>query len=1051
MLAAVASSSGGGGGGGGCGPQEGIDHLLLLPERVLSMDSTSLRQDLAGLHFSLHLLQRAPAPQGNVWLSGAAPVDPNQKQSSSRPSSAKQGSSDRYGRDTWSDGTSLLDEGKENAAVTQRDREERLRQLKERQNEERQRKLEELKQQAVAAQKFREQKEEERRRRMEELRVRDNDRRHQVEERKRQIWEAERDRREAILRKNQEREARIESKRKNERSSIMFAFGSSTPRMLEPADTGGSYWATRSLVTGYDEGALKIDRKTATSTSNVMMLSMTAPPGPLTRRSSERELDGSKKRATSAGGINRNKEDSRMSMSIYDVFQWDTPPARTPPYSRTAPMSPVDLKIPSITIQQAPSQSEVVLSAAKGPGDEGDGATSANSSSLMAAARAAAVRRKTDLMPTIPAPRDRDLAPSRPHSSRQMRSPGRAYSMSRLDVLSRPRKRPTTPSPAPDPSLSRSMTHLAHAPGSGRGTHASGTGSALGRTRSMSQLNAPVPPPRPTRAQRLRRKARDAANASSHSLEQSPSPGLRSGEVTPSRPQSSLSQHSVSSSSGMTTSMTSSNVRSRPVATPRRPRPYSIAVTGISSAPDTPRQSLSSEHRAGKSGASANEKPPLPKVHTTKKQPAPAKPELAKKPTSEKIKSTKSSAATTPKATPLQSPGVDAPPLPSGGDTLVDITTTTTSTTATMVSNGGDSDAVVTVSETTTVITEQPLSPSADVSESKPQPTAAAPKVETPAAPAVQPPQPQNVQQDTLNELPESDMTASMIARKITTEEEAKAALAERRRLAREQAEREAELQRLRLEAERLAEEERLRQEEEEQRRAEEEQLRLLEEARAAEEVRLQEAIKETQKREEEERARKEEEEKLKKEKEEAERKAKEEAEKQRQEMEIRLKKEEEDRQARRKRVEAIMLRTRGKGTTPTSTPTKDGDELYDSSVEGVSNNGVEQFLNAERSQATSVETPNDAAATPKHNGHRNGVAVVDDNQALEKNNITNNLLDLSSLDTSQPAGEILQPTSGDTTTTTTNGKLANEDSVNFNNQSYIAFQDSNTVNDLLS
>ncbi|XP_039288918.1 ensconsin isoform X38 [Nilaparvata lugens] len=865
---------------------------------------------------------------------GAAPVDPNQKQSSSRPSSAKQGSSDRYGRDTWSDGTSLLDEGKENAAVTQRDREERLRQLKERQNEERQRKLEELKQQAVAAQKFREQKEEERRRRMEELRVRDNDRRHQVEERKRQIWEAERDRREAILRKNQEREARIESKRKNERSSIMFAFGSSTPRMLEPADTGGSYWATRR----------------ATSTSNVMMLSMTAPPGPLTRRSSERELDGSKKRATSAGGINRNKEDSRMSMSIYDVFQWDTPPARTPPYSRTAPMSPVDLKIPSITIQQAPSQSEVVLSAAKGPGDEGDGATSANSSSLMAAARAAAVRRKTDLMPTIPAPRDRDLAPSRPHSSRQMRSPG-----------------------------------------------------------------------------------------------------LRSGEVTPSRPQSSLSQHSVSSSSGMTTSMTSSNVRSRPVATPRRPRPYSIAVTGISSAPDTPRQSLSSEHRAGKSGASANEKPPLPKVHTTKKQPAPAKPELAKKPTSEKIKSTKSSAATTPKATPLQSPGVDAPPLPSGGDTLVDITTTTTSTTATMVSNGGDSDAVVTVSETTTVITEQPLSPSADVSESKPQPTAAAPKVETPAAPAVQPPQPQNVQQDTLNELPESDMTASMIARKITTEEEAKAALAERRRLAREQAEREAELQRLRLEAERLAEEERLRQEEEEQRRAEEEQLRLLEEARAAEEVRLQEAIKETQKREEEERARKEEEEKLKKEKEEAERKAKEEAEKQRQEMEIRLKKEEEDRQARRKRVEAIMLRTRGKGTTPTSTPTKDGDELYDSSVEGVSNNGVEQFLNAERSQATSVETPNDAAATPKHNGHRNGVAVVDDNQALEKNNITNNLLDLSSLDTSQPAGEILQPTSGDTTTTTTNGKLANEDSVNFNNQSYIAFQDSNTVNDLLS
>lgn len=64
MLAAARTR----GGGGRPGPQEGIDHLLLLPERVLSMDSASLRQDLAGLDFSLHLLHRTPAPQGNVWL-----------------------------------------------------------------------------------------------------------------------------------------------------------------------------------------------------------------------------------------------------------------------------------------------------------------------------------------------------------------------------------------------------------------------------------------------------------------------------------------------------------------------------------------------------------------------------------------------------------------------------------------------------------------------------------------------------------------------------------------------------------------------------------------------------------------------------------------------------------------------------------------------------------------------------------------------------------------------------------------------------------------------
>lgn len=56
--------------------------------------------------------------------------------------------------------------------------------------------------QALAAQKYREKTEEDRRRRIEDLRCRENDRRLQVEERKRIIMEAERDRREAILRRN---------------------------------------------------------------------------------------------------------------------------------------------------------------------------------------------------------------------------------------------------------------------------------------------------------------------------------------------------------------------------------------------------------------------------------------------------------------------------------------------------------------------------------------------------------------------------------------------------------------------------------------------------------------------------------------------------------------------------------------------------------------------------------------------------------------------------------------------------------------------------------
>lgn len=81
---------------------------------------------------------------------------------------------------------------------------------------------------------------------MEEQRQRDVERRNQVEERKRAILEAERERREAMLRRSEDRGLRQELKRRNERSGIAFAFGSSTPRMLEPADTlSSSYWGSR--------------------------------------------------------------------------------------------------------------------------------------------------------------------------------------------------------------------------------------------------------------------------------------------------------------------------------------------------------------------------------------------------------------------------------------------------------------------------------------------------------------------------------------------------------------------------------------------------------------------------------------------------------------------------------------------------------------------------------------------------------------------------------------------------------------------------------------
>uniref|UniRef100_A0A1B0FI64 Ensconsin n=1 Tax=Glossina morsitans morsitans TaxID=37546 RepID=A0A1B0FI64_GLOMM len=196
-----------------------------------------------------------------------------------------------------------------NAAAKERD--DKLKVARERQNEERQRKIEELKAQAEAAQRYREQKEEERRRRIEEIRHRDSEKRLQVEERKKAIMEAEKERREYILRKNQERETRLELK-KRERNSYGYAFGSSTPRLLEPADFGmvspSTFWGQRR----------------STSISNVAGAS-------LSRRSSERELNdsGTKKRATSASGTERHDDHRRKSSSMYEVFHWnDEPPKR---------------------------------------------------------------------------------------------------------------------------------------------------------------------------------------------------------------------------------------------------------------------------------------------------------------------------------------------------------------------------------------------------------------------------------------------------------------------------------------------------------------------------------------------------------------------------------------------------------------------------------------------------------------------------------------------------------------------------------------------------
>lgn len=167
-----------------------------------------------------------------------------------------------------------------------------------------------------------------------------------------------------------------------------------------------------------------------------------------------------------------------------------------------------------------------------------DGDVNSRGTTVVLATQQRVNRRKTDLMPTIPSPRDlTPISSSRPSSVHLQgnrpfsRSPGRAYSMSRLDQLSQPRRRPATElaalhektnnqstlrsSPTTPKSMSRSMSHLA-------GSRRSHRGSQLRRSdasRSMSQLTGsgqgyPVPPPRSTRAERLRQRAREMAQRS---------------------------------------------------------------------------------------------------------------------------------------------------------------------------------------------------------------------------------------------------------------------------------------------------------------------------------------------------------------------------------------------------------------------------------------------------------------------------------------------------------------------------------------------------------
>ncbi|XP_034836016.1 ensconsin-like isoform X8 [Maniola hyperantus] len=622
----------------------------------------------------------------------------------------------------------------------------RARLARERREAEQRKRLDELRAHAAAAQAQREKRDEERRKRQAEQRARDDDRRTQkrdaelcqphlgqhakeddrrlqVEERKRAIWEASISRREALLQRERDRTERLERARAARSSPRpAFAFGSSTPRLLEPVDSAGFFWAARS-TNPIDQ--MNFFESLAASTTNVMFAS-----APLTRRASALQLDSSD---------TDNKDE----------------PDRSP----------------------QPLWSSVA-------------------------------RRRTDLVPTLPAPR----APET-------------------------RSGETTPGSRPGSAMSNAtgvVRRASSAPRKPRPASIAGTG-----------VNTP----------------------------RGPDTGANSVATTPS------------------VSRDATTVVIRPATTPRRPRPMSLHA---SSKPATP-------------VAPGEGKPPLHR-----------KPKPSKDHDKSRGKSLSASPGRTlsPSPAATKDPSVDKeipksvpqPVLDKNQVNEVNAIEVTQKLEALRIEDRQQTSEIKETIEVKPETNNEKKVEDKPIDVQKPVERETA-DIQKPVEKGTEDKR-EEKKEPSVEKMEDNEMTASMV-RRITTEEEAKAALAERRRRAREELERQAELERQRLQREAEEEAVRQRQEEERQRREEEEARELAALQRKMEEEKLRKAIEAQQQLEKEEaerRVKEEEERKLKAKEDEERRKAADEAEKVRR---VEAEKEERERLARKQRVEAIMARTR--------------------------------------------------------------------------------------------------------------------------------------------
>ncbi|XP_013166129.1 PREDICTED: MAP7 domain-containing protein 1-like isoform X2 [Papilio xuthus] len=673
----------------------------------------------------------------------------------------------------------------------------RSRLARERREAEQRKRLDELRAHAAAAQAQREKRDEDRRRRQAEQRARDDDRRQQaeqrardsdrrlqVEERKRAIWEASVSRREALLQREKERTERLERARAARSTPRpAFAFGSSTPRLLEPVDSAGFFWAARS-TNPLDQ--MSFFESLAASTTNVMFAS-----APLTRRASALHLDTS------------------------DTDNKDEPDR----------------------------QPTVVWSSV--------------------------ARRRTDLVPTLPAPR----------------APGRAYSMTRLDKL--PRLTPTS-SPSMH-HLNRTQTR------SGETTPGSRPGSALSNAGVVRRAASAPRKPRPA----------SIAGTGVNTPRGGGDTGANSIATTPS-----VSRDATTVAGGDAPRRPPTARKPRPLSLHASPRPVSVQLsyscTWSTAPPTTPGEGKPPLHRKpkpakeyekrGKSQSPGRALSPTPPRHIDT---------MDKSVSSDKRQV--SAIEVTQKLEALQIGDVITTQLDDKVNENKEHVESKQESKSEQIVDENKEDKPREVQKHVEKEEQREKEPSQERREEKKEPSQE--RKEEKKEPSQE--RREEKKEPSQEKTEENEMTASMMARRITTEEEAKAALAERRRRAREELERQAELERQRLQREAEEEAERQRQEEERQRREEEEARELAALQRRVEEEKLRKAIEaqqELERQEAEKKVRAEAERVARLKEEEEKRRAANEAERLRREE---AEREEKERLARKQRVEAIMARTR--------------------------------------------------------------------------------------------------------------------------------------------